>query len=310
MKYLITGISGFVGYHLAKKLLAERADVMGIDAQPLVEELRSQVQFFSVSLMDTVALQDVLSQVKPECIIHLASASSVGFSWQKPTECFVNNTNIFLNLVESVRALDLRCRILSVGSSEEYGPVKASETPLVETHALNPMNPYAVARVAQEQLSRVFASGYGMDIVCTRSFNHLGSGQTDRFVISSFVKQAVELSLGKRDKITCGNLDIIRDFMDVRDVIEAYGLVLDKGKSGDVYNVCSGHGTSLKEILAIICELVGVPFSPSIDPNLIRPIDNPVIVGSSEKIKGLGFSCQYDLKASLSDMVAWWTKNI
>ncbi len=309
MKYLITGISGFVGAHIVRQLLPQGHTVIGVDlAMPV--GLPKAVVSYQMSLMDAVALKDVIVRVRPDRIIHLASASSVGYSWEKPVDCFVNNTNIFLNLVEAVRSSDIKCRILSVGSSEEYGPVAPTDVPLKEERPSDPMSPYAVARVAQEHLSKVYARGYGLDIVCTRSFNHLGAGQTDRFVISSFVRQAVEVSKGLRPKITCGSLDIVRDFVDVRDVVRAYEMVLDKGISGEIYNVCSGRGVSLREVLEVICRKVGIPFEFTQDAHLIRPIDNPVIVGSNEKLMKLGFALSYDLEHAIDDLVSWWKTKI
>lgn len=305
MKYLVTGVSGFVGRHLCDRLLAQGHSVYGVDmaASPA---LPSEVKVQIMSLMDTGALGELVARLRPDRLVHLASASSVGLSWEKPVDCFVNNTNIFLNLVEAVRAEGVCCRILSVGSSEEYGPVGAADIPLAETHPLDPMNPYAVARVAQEHLSRVYARGYGLDIVCTRSFNHLGPGQTDRFVVSSFVRQALEVSLGRRKELVCGNLDIVRDLVDVRDVVAAYDLVLEKGISGEIYNVCRGEGISLRDLLVRICRMVGIPAGWRTDPALVRPIDNPVIIGNPARLKALGFSLDYDLDRSLADLISWW----
>lgn len=306
MRYLVTGISGFVGAHLVERLAAQGHAVTGVDAVQPPENILGRIAFHRLSLMDQPALKALLEQVRPERIVHLASASSVGASWQQPAECFVNNTNIFLNLVDTVRQGRISCRILSVGSSEEYGPVAAEDMPLREDRPVSPMNPYAVARVAQEQLSRVYSRGYGVDIVCTRSFNHLGPGQTDRFVVSSFVRQAVEMSRGKRPAITCGNLDIVRDFIDVRDVISAYDIVMSGGISGEIYNVCSGSGVTLRELLGKVCVRLKIPARFDVSPALIRPVDNPVIIGDSAKLRRLGFRAEYSLDRSLEDMVAWW----
>jgi GDP-4-dehydro-6-deoxy-D-mannose reductase len=309
MKYLITGISGFVGAHLTRHLVAEGHVVVGVDAHAPAD-LPSKVVFEKISLMDAQALKTLLNRTKPERIVHLAAASSVAASWEKPVDCFLNNTNIFLNLVEAVRLSDLHCRILSVGSSEEYGPVSPDQMPLAESRPTVPLNPYAVARVAQEHLSKVYAQGYGLDIVCTRSFNHLGPGQTDRFVISSFVRQAVEVKKGLRPGITCGNLDIVRDFVDVRDVVLAYEHILDKGVSGEIYNVASGKGVVLREVLERICAKVKIPAKFTEEKHLIRPIDNPVIVGDNAKLKALGFKFRYDIDHALDDLIVWWGKKI
>lgn len=306
MRYLITGIGGFVGAHLTEKLLSDGHQVMGIDTQKAA--ISSGVDFHQLSLMDRPALKELVMSYLPQRIVHLASASSVAFSWENPVECFVNNTNIFLNLIETVRECRVPCRILSVGSSEEYGPVGPGDIPLAESRPSNPMNPYAVARVAQEYLSKVYAKGYGLDIVCTRSFNHIGPGQTDRFVVSSFVRQGVEVALGKRTRIRCGSLDIIRDFTDVRDVVRAYEVILEKGASGEIYNVCSGKGVSLRDLLFSICRELGIPAVFDQDAKLIRPIDNPVIVGSNAKLSAIGYEPVYALERSVSDLIVWWKK--
>lgn len=305
MKYLVTGGSGFVGQHLIDLLIAQNHHVTSIDALPPKHDA-SNVAFHQISLIDQKALERLIAHVQPDRIIHLASASSVAFSWEKPVECFINNTNIFLNLVEAIRQLKIKCRILSVGSSEEYGLVSQADVPISETHQLNPKSPYAVARVAQEHLSKVYANGYGLDIVCTRSFNHLGPGQSDRFVISSFVRQAVAVKRGQLKQINCGNIDIVRDLMDVRDVVRAYLCILDHGKTGDVYNVCSGKGISLRDVLEKICIATQIGRDFVQDPNLMRPIDSPVILGNNATLINLGFKNTYDLDHSLKDLVEYW----
>lgn len=312
MKYLITGISGFVGHYLAEYFFSQGHEVTGIDMHPFLssDDMPKKVSFHQMSLLDFDELSGFIKKASPDRIIHLASASSVALSWERPVECFTNNTNIFLNLIEAVRLCKLKCRILSVGSSEEYGPVSSEEVPIDETRPLNPINPYAVARVAQEQFSKVFSSGYGLDIVCTRSFNHVGPGQTERFVISSFVRQAVEVSLGRRKTISCGDVSIVRDFIDVRDVVRAYGYVLDQGVAGDIYNVCSGRGFSLGDILERICTKLGLGKVWIVSQGLIRPVDNPVIVGNGQKLSHLGFRAAYDLDRSLEDMILWWQRKL
>jgi GDP-4-dehydro-6-deoxy-D-mannose reductase len=152
----------------------------------------------------------------------------------------------------------------------------------------------------------VYTDAYGLDIVCTRSFNHVGPDQTDRFVVSSFCRQAVEVLLGQRDHVVAGNLDIIRDFVDVRDVVRAYWLILEKGLRGQLYNVCSGQGTQLRTLLTIVEELVCKPLKVVIDEKRIRPTDNPVIVGDDSRLTDLGFRAQIPLRTSLGDQIETW----
>ena len=314
MRYLITGISGFVGGHLIEYLFKKYSDVtiIGTDMYSmnmefLNKDAQTKIEFHQGSLLDESFVFDLVKGAKADYIVHLASYSSVAQSWQKPVECFRNNVNIFLNLLEAVRKIKSNARILSIGSSEEYGVVDEKELPLTEGSPLNPISPYAVARVSQEQLSQVYVKGYDLQIVCSRSFNHIGPRQKDIFVVSSLAKQLIEAKVGKKDKIICGNLVIIRDFIDVRDVVKAYDLLLQEGKMGEVYNICSGEGYKLSDILGMLQEEANVSISVEQDPKLLRPADNPVIIGSPKKIeKELGFKREYELLNSLRDMLAYW----
>jgi len=263
-----------------------------------------------MSLLDRNKLLSLCKEIRPERVIHLASYSSVAYSWEHPVECFLNNTNIFLNLVETLRELAIACRILSVGSSEGYGQVSSGEIPLYENKCPNPINPYAVARVSQENISKVYSLGYGLPIICTRSFNHIGPDQPDAYVVSSFVRQAVEVSLGRRKVISCGKLEIVRDFIDVRDVVRAYHIILEKGNAGEVYNVCSGRGTLLEELLLMICRLTGINPAWIEEKSLIRPTENPIIVGDLSKLTKLGFVPLFILEDSLKDLLSRWQKEL
>ncbi len=184
------------------------------------------------------------------------------------------------------------------------------DVPIREDHSLAPASPYAVARVAQEQLSQVYSRGYGLDIVCTRSFNHIGPGQSERFVVSSFVKQAVAVSRKQQKEIFVGRIDIVRDFIDVRDVIQAYAVILEKGKPGQVYNVCTGKGHSLQDVLEHICRRLDIPMAAKTKDAMLRPVENRMIVGENAQLRALGFQPQYDLSKSLDDMIAWWQNQI
>ena len=169
----------------------------------------------------------------------------------------MNNTNIFLNIIDTVRLNDNAAKVLSIGSSEQYGIVSEKDLPITEERPQCPANPYAVARVAQEHLARIYAKGFDLDICCTRSFNHCGPGQTDRFVVSAIVKQFVMVAHGiQKPVIHIGNGAIVRDFVDVHDVIEAYYLLLTKGKKGEVYNICSGQGRAIQDIVTLLSEML------------------------------------------------------
>jgi len=232
-KIIITGANGFVANHFLNYLESRKiaSDVLGIDiVDRSTNIVFKYVNFVYIKqdMLNMDKIDNIIFSFQPKYILHLASFSSVAYSWKNPVESFKNNMNIFLNLIETIRKYGLKTRILSVGSSEEYGNINASVLPLREISDLDPLSPYAVARVSQEMLSKIYFSAYGQDIVMTRSFNHIGPGQSDLFVIPSFVKQIVEKIQEGQNKIILKKRDITvhRDFLDERDVVRAYYLLL------------------------------------------------------------------------------------
>lgn len=304
-RVLVTGANGFVAHFLIDALRSRGDETIGVDLAANAANVVDR--YCSCNLLDAAAVRILMEEVRPTHIVHLAAVSSVAKSWESPVESFLNNTNVFLNVAESVRSLGLKARILSVGSSEEYGVVSADETPIQETHLLSPLSPYAVARVAQEQLSGLYASGYGQDVVMTRSFNQVGPGQRDAFVVPSFVRQLLAAhAAGERTAhIRAGDLSIVREFLDVRDAVAAYLALLDFGRTGEIYNVCSGEGRRLDEVLRLVAAEVGVEVETEIDPRFVRPADNPVIIGDNAKIRReTGWHPQHTLVESLRDIIA------
>lgn len=312
-KYLITGISGFVGRHFLQFLYQNKihAEILGIDLKLPGYDLNEyheyiSVKFESVNLLDMNEIRKVLDKFEPEYILHLASFSSVAYSWQSPAESFSNNTNIFLNLVSVIRERDIKCRILSIGSSEEYGNVAMDAVPIREDQPLDPISPYAAARVSQEILSKIFADSYHMDIIMTRSFNHIGVWQEDKFVIPSFISRIIAIKERgeKSGIIECGDISLIRDFVDVKDVVRAYYMLLHHGRAGEVYNICSGKGHTLKEIIEIIGEIAGVEVNPTPVSEYLRPNDNKMIIGDFTKIRTeIGWEPEILLEETLQEMV-------
>ncbi len=311
LKFLITGYSGFVGGHFIDYLENNRIDseIMGIDVNPAKEPVKNyryiKCNFIEQDLLDKDKIRYYINLSKPDYILHLASYSSVAFSWQNPIMSFQNNINIYLNLLEAVRILKIKCRILSVGSSEEYGNINQNKIPIREEYELEPLSPYAVARVSQEMLSRVYVRSYGLDIVLTRSFNHIGPGQKDSFVVPSFAGQLIDIKNGIRKELVTGDTSIIRDFTDVRDVVAAYYALFMKGVRGEIYNVCTGKGYSLNEIIGIMEEILGVKSAIKINPDLIRPDDNKITIGSNEKlVKATGWKTRYDIRRTLEEILS------
>lgn len=314
-KYLITGFSGFVSQHFLNYLETNciSAQIIGIDINTpdfnYQQFQHLKCDFQKVDLLDKIQVEEIVCSFKPNYVLHLASYSSVAFSWKNPVESFANNTTIFLNLIETIRLSGIKCRILSIGSSEEYGNVSSDDLPLKEDHNLKPLSPYAVARVSQEMLSKVYVDSFGMDIILTRSFNHIGTHQKDIFVISSFAKQLVELKKlnSSVKELTTGDTSIIRDFVDVRDVVNAYYLLFKKGKKGEIYNVCTGKGTSLDEIIQLMTSILNMNVTHHINQQLVRPNDNKIIIGSNQKIKqDTGWDITVSLENSLKDILEYF----
>lgn len=313
-RMLITGFSGFVSRHFLNYLVENNLsyEVLGVDVNPpkfAMEDYAPTLamSFEQVNLLDKEAVEDMIATFRPDYILHLASFSSVAYSWQHPADCFMNNTSIFLNVTEALRKHDVcDCRLLSVGSSEEYGDVKKEELPLQEDMPLVPVNPYAVARVSQEMMAKVLADSFGMQIMLTRSFNHMGPFQDERFVIPSFVRRILDIaeSGAKSGEIETGDTSIVRDFVDVRDVVRAYYRLLLDGKAGEVYNICGEKGVSLAEVVDQIADIVGVSVTTRVNPDFVRPGDNQVVIGSAEKIRqDIGWTAEIPLRQTLMDMI-------
>lgn len=307
MKYLVTGVNGFVGRYFVECLHKHEpeADVLGIDITQ--GTMVADISYRQLDLCNSEQVDTLLNEYNPDYIVHLAAMSSVAQSWQEPAKCFLNNTSAFLNLAEAVRLYGLNCRILSVGSSEEYG---IYNEPMQEIFNLHPKSPYSVARLSQEYLSKLYVDRFGTDIVMTRSFNHIGPRQSDRFVIPSFIKQLVAISQGAENKMLVGNIDVIRDFTDVRDVVEAYYLIIKQGKMREVYNVCSGQGRKLREIIETTAELLNIKPNITVDESRVRPNDMLRVVGDNTKLKTqLGWKQKYSLAETLQDIIDYWKHN-
>ena len=317
-RFMITGFSGFVGRHFLQYLFEKKepVDVFGIDIRKpafdtTVYASIINIQFREVNLLDGQALKAVLEEFKPQYILHLASFSSVAFSWQHPEESFVNNTNIFLNLTSALKELELPCRVLSIGSSEEYGNVSKEQLPLREDMLLKPVSPYAVARVSQEMLSKVFVDSFHLDIILTRSFNHIGPWQDERFVVPSFIRRILDIkeSGASEGTIETGDTTIIRDFVDVRDVVRAYYMLLMDGTPGEIYNICSGNQIALSDIIDQIADIVELRVATRVNPEFVRPNDNRIVVGSHDKLtKELGWEPVIPWEQTLRDMVLEMSK--
>ncbi len=314
MKALITGISGFAGSHLAEYLLnhVKDAQVFGIikwrSRLDNINHLLHRITLHECDIRDAFAVKTVLEAIRPDLIFHLAAQSYVPFSWRAPAETIATNVLGELNLFESVRDLKLDCRIQIAGSSEEYGLVNPDEIPIKEENPLRPLSPYGVSKVAQDLLGYQYYKSYGLFIVRTRAFNHTGPRRGEVFVSSNFARQIVEIEKGRKPPvIKVGNLEAVRDFLDVRDVVRAYYLSLTKGAAGEVYNIARGEGIKIRELLDRFLKLSNVSIRVEVDPARLRPSDVELLIGSSQRFRqATGWQPEIPIDQTLRDLIDYW----
>jgi len=316
MKVLITGGGGFAGSHLTEYLLAQGQEVVALLApQEEVENLNhilARVRVERADLRDAERLSEVLRETSPQRIYHLAALSSPVESLQDPRLTYEVNFVGTLNLLLAWRQLQMDCRLLYVSSSDVYGPVREEDLPLREDTPLRPANPYAGSKAAGEMLAFQFWRSYGMPIVRVRPFNHTGPRQSSNFVCSSLARQVAEIDLGLRPPIvSVGNLEIKRDFSDVRDIVRGYHLLLEKGTPGEVYQLCSGHVVSIRAVLQIVCALVSKGVQVAVEERGMRAQEAPAAWGDATKARNaVGWTPEGTLEATLQDLKIYWEEKI
>ena len=318
MRVLITGITGFVGSHLADYILANHPDVevCGIirwrSRRENILHIEEKIALFEADLKDVISLEKCLAEIKPDRIFHLAAQSFVPTSWKCPAETFTINAVGQINLFEAILSLKLDPKIHVAGSSEEYGLVQSEELPMKETNPLRPLSPYAVSKVAQDLLAWQYFKSYGLRTVRTRGFNHTGPRRGEVFICSNFAKQIAEIEKGKRDSVIhVGNLEARRDFSDVRDIVRGYWLCLEKGEEGEVYNIGSGKNYTMQAVLDMLLSMSKVNVKVQIDSRRIRPSDVPVLLADSSKFRKLtGWKPEIPLRESLQDLLDYWRERI
>ena len=293
MKILLTGHGGFSGQHFRQL----------IPSIPLADEGGKQVD-----ILDRPALLSAVRAAQPEAVVHLAAATFVPESFEDPHATFQVNVTGTLNLFMALEACGFRGRVLYVGSAEVYGLLSDQELPVVETQPLRPRNPYAASKAAAEALAYQWSQTAEFEVVLARPFNHTGSGQSDRFVLSNFARQIAEISLGRKEaRMEVGGIDVTRDFCDVRDVVRAYGLLLEKGGNGEVYNICSGTESSIHDLLNTLLEIAGIEAELVTEAERLRPTEQRRVVGSYDKLRAeTGWRPNIPLRDTLADMLNDW----
>lgn len=316
MKILITGITGFVGSHLAEYCLEKGEEVFGTvlshhlgDELKRIEHIKDNVTLLECNLQNRVAVQRVIEKVKPDKIFHLAAQSFVPVSWASPEDTLTNNIISELNIFEAVRELKIDPVIHIAGSSEEYGLVHENESPIKEENQLRPLSPYGVSKVAQDTLACQYYYSHGLKTVVTRSFNHEGPRRGEQFVTSNFAKQIAEIEKGKISPIIhVGNLEAKRDYSDVRDIVKAYWLATEKCKYGEPYNICSGKAWTIQSVLDFLLQKsTKKNIEIKQDTDRMRPSDVPILLGDCSKFKDqTGWEPEINFEQTLEDTLNYW----
>ena len=312
MKAIIIGAAGFVGSYLAKavrdylfcdvivtKLPHERVDI-------------PEAEIIDLDIMDESQLSAVISDAQPDYIFHLAAQSSVALSWENPALTVDVNVKGTLNILNTIYELGINPRVLVVGSGEEYGYVSEDAVPIHEDCALNPGNVYAVTKATQNMMATIYAQAYGLGLVMTRSFNHIGPRQTERFVVSSFCNQVAKIEKGIQEPvIRVGNLTAKRDFTDVRDVVHAYTLLSQFGRAGETYNIGRGKAVAIQDILRLILSKAKKSIDIYVDPERLRPVDVPIIEADITKIsRDTGWKPEISLEQTVEDVLDYWRERV
>jgi GDP-4-dehydro-6-deoxy-D-mannose reductase len=306
-KALVTGINGFAGTHLNNLLLEKGYEVFGI-VKPTSEKHHDN-NFFPADIQDFEEIKRVIGEITPDYIFHLAALTSPAESFKNPADTVTTNIGGQLNILESVKQLQLmETKVLVVSSAEVYGKAEEHELPMDEKTPLRPLSPYAVSKIAQDFLGYQYFHSQNVKAIRVRPFNNIGPNQGPIFVVPSFARQIAEIEKGKKEPVLkVGNLEAKRDFTDVRDVVKAYEMIMDKGEAGEVYNIGSGKSHKIQEILDIFLSLSSTQIIVEKDSSLMRPGDIPELLCDYTKLHGkTGWRPEIPLEKSLSDTLDYW----
>ena len=304
-KVLVTGVDGFVAGYLSDYLFKSGYDVYGTTISETYKN--DKIKIFKMNLLDVENVSDVIKNISPNMIFHLAGQSAVGLSWQKPVLTIDINVNGTLNLLEAVRINNINSRILIIGSSDQYGTIKPEDCPIKETQLQNPQSPYGISKKTQEEIGKLYVKAYKMNIIFVRAFNHIGARQGKNFVVSDFASKIVKIEKSAVPVLKVGNLDTLRDFTDVRDIVRGYLMLLESGKIGESYNIGSGNVIKVKDILKKLINLSSKKIKIEIDKEKFRPVDVPIVQCDNSKIKkDTGWSPEISIDETLKEVLEYW----
>ncbi len=304
---LIIGGAGFVGAYLMRHLRDDLGWKVVVTKMPH-EKIDEDVEVRDLNILDPEAVNALLNAERPDYIFHLAAQSSVALSWKNPGLTVDVNVKGAVNVLEGLRQMENPARILLIGSGEEYGHILPGESPIAETNHVRPGNIYAATKTCQNMLGAIYAEAYNLDVMMVRAFNHIGPNQAPIFVVADFCKQVAEIEAGKKEAVLrVGNLSAKRDFTDVRDVVRAYGLLIQHGAAGETYNVGSGHAIAIEDVLKQILSLSDTGISVETDPAKLRPVDVPIIEADTRKLSAAtGWKPEIPLKQTLQETLDYW----
>jgi len=312
MRALVTGGAGFAGSHLVEYLLSRGQEVVVLDRAgertAILEHVQNDVRIERGNLLDPARLRHVLEDIRPQRIYHLAAISSPQESFQNPKLAYDVNFTGTLNLLCAWRDLGIDSRFLFVSSVAVYGATDTPDVPWREDAPLRPISPYSGSKAAAEMLALQFFQAYGLPVVRVRPFNHTGPRQMSSYVCSGFARQVAEVDLRLRSpQVRVGNLNVRRDFSDVRDIVRGYYLLLENGEAGEVYQLCSGVSVSIESILHCLLALSSQPIQVAVDDTRLRSKESPVIWGDPSKARyGVGWQPEYDFEVTLRDLKLYW----
>lgn len=306
----VTGLTGFVGPHLARLLVSKKCEVVGLGLRTnkadRQESYPNGVSALGTDIRDYAGLRQILADVRPDHVYHLAAISNVATSFKEPRLTYDVNVGGTLNLFEALRELNLKPRIVHVSTAHVYRSVE-TEVGLDEQSPACLLTPYATSKFMCEALAMHYVEASGFHAMTVRPFNHIGPGQPTGFVCSDFARQIAAIKLGLEQPILrVGNLAPVRDFTDVRDTVEAYWTVATQGAPGEIYNVSSSCPVSMEEIVTLMCELARVEVHIEVDPQRVRPIETLRLFGNSSKVRAIGWTPRIELKQTLRDILGYW----
>jgi GDP-4-dehydro-6-deoxy-D-mannose reductase len=313
MRVLVTGISGFVGGHLAEHLIDEGDLVVGLSTSGRwpgeLASLSQQVRIERLDLTEAAEddLADLIGRKQPEVIYHLAAQANPQASVTDPRGTWALNLGGTLNLLEAVKATGLRPRVVLVGSGVCYGNPAPEHLPVTEGCPLRPNNPYSASKAAADLLGIQHFLAHGTEVVMARPFNHAGPRQSPSYVLSALAQQVAQVEAGQKSRVEVGNLDVVRDFTDVRDVVRGYRLLAQRGDAGEIYNLGSGRGTRIADALDTLTGLARAPIEVFVDPARVRPVDQPLLVADPSKLRAAtGWEPRLTMAQTLADMLQHW----